>query len=305
MEDNIKGLFNMGDYMVRGLAFNDTVRAIAVDLTQTVNTAQEKHASNPTATAALGRLMTASAVMGSNLKDGQKLTLTVNGGGPLGDINAQIDEAGNIRGYVQKPHILIPPINEEKLAVANGVGKNGMLHVTLDYGLEKPYKGSVELISGQIAEDVAYYFVKSEQIPTIFAAGVLIGEEGVVRSAGGYLIQVLPDAEDEVIEELENIMKSVKPVSRLLDQGYSPEDVLSYLLKDYDLRFLEDKKEFQFKCNCNKNSLEAALTTLNEDDLNSFLDLDNTEVCCQYCSTCYTFTKEEIDNISKQARESE
>lgn len=295
----------MEDYMVRGLAFNDTVRAIAVDLTKTVRIAQEKHDSNPTATAALGRLMTASAVMGSNLKTGQKLTLTVNGDGPLGDINVQIDEAGNIRGYVQKPHILIPPVSEEKLAVANGVGKNGMLYVVLDYGLENPYKGSVELISGEIAEDIAYYFVKSEQIPTIFAAGVLIGEEGIVRSAGGYLIQVLPDAEDEVIKKLEEIIQSVKPVSRLLDQGYSPEDILNYLLKDYGLRILEDRKGFQFRCNCNKNSLAVALTTLNADDLDSFIDLENTEVCCQYCSTCYTFTREEIDKIADQVKEFE
>lgn len=295
----------MQDYMVRGLAFNDTVRAVAINLTDTVKIAQKKHMSNPTATAALGRLMTASAVMGSNLKSGQKLTLTIKGDGPLGDINAQVDEVGNIRGYVQKPHVVVPPVNENKLAVANGVGKNGMLYVSLDYGLENPYKGSVELISGEIAEDIAYYFVKSEQIPTIFAAGVLIGKEGIVRSAGGYLIQVLPGAEDEVIERLEEIMRSVKPVSRLLDQGHSPEDILNYLLKDYGLRFLEDKKEFQFKCNCSKDSLEAALITLSEDDLNSFLDLENTEVCCQYCSTCYTFTKEEIGKIANQVKEFE
>jgi molecular chaperone Hsp33 len=293
----------MKDYMVRGLAFNDTVRAIAVDLTKTVSTAQQQHNSNPTATAALGRLMTASAVMGSNLKNGQKLTLTIKGDGPLGDINAQIDEAGNIRGYVQKPFEIVEPVNEDKLAVAKGVGKNGMLYVTLDYGLDNPYKGSVELISGEIAEDIAYYYVKSEQLPTIFAAGVLIGEEGKVRSAGGYLIQVLPDASEDTIDQLEEIMREVRPVSRLLDEGNNPEEILKYLLKDYGLRFLEDNKEFEFKCNCSKDSIEAALITLSEDDLETFLDMDNAEVCCQYCSTCYNFTKDEITQIVTKVKE--
>jgi len=293
----------MKDYMVRGLAFNDTVRAIAVDLTKTVSTAQQQHNSNPTATAALGRLMTASAVMGSNLKNGQKLTLTIKGDGPLGDINAQIDEAGNIRGYVQKPFEIIEPVNEDKLAVAKGVGKNGMLYVTLDYGLDNPYQGSVELISGEIAEDIAYYYVKSEQLPTIFAAGVLIGEEGKVRSAGGYLIQVLPDASEDTIDQLEEIMRDVRPVSRLLDEGNNPEEILKYLLNDYGLRFLEDNKEFEFKCNCSKDSIEAALITLSEDDLETFLDMDNAEVCCQYCSTCYNFTKNEISEIVTKVKE--
>jgi len=293
----------MKDYMVRGLAFNDTVRAVAVDLTNTVSIVQQKHNLNPTATAALGRLMTASAVMGANLKNGQKLTLTIKGDGPLGDINVQIDEEGNMRGYVQKPYVIIEPITEDKLAVAKGVGKNGMLYVTLDYGLENPYQGSVELISGEIAEDIAYYYVKSEQLPTIFATGVLIGKEGRVRSAGGYLIQVLPDATEDTIDKLEEIMKNIRPVSRLLDEGSNPEEILKYILSDFDLRLLEDNKKFQFKCNCNKDSIEAALITLSEEDLETFLDMEDAEICCQYCSTCYSFTKEEISKIVTKVEE--
>lgn len=298
-----KGVSNLKDYGVRGLAFNDTVRAMAIDLTETVKAAQEHHSSNPTATAALGRLMTATAVMGGNLKDGQKLTLTIKGDGPLGSINSQIDDAGNIRGYVQYPHIIVEPLSDEKLAVADGVGKNGMLYVTLDYGLDKPYQGSVELISGEIAEDVANYYVQSEQIPTVFAAGVLIGKEGVVRSAGGYLIQVMPGAKDEVIDELEKVINKSVPVSRLLDQGNSPTDILEHLLADYQLRVLEGGKEFQFNCNCSKEYLKSTLITLNTDDLNSFLDSENIEICCQYCSTCYTFTKTEVEALMNNRKE--
>jgi molecular chaperone Hsp33 len=287
----------MGDYLVRALAFNKTVRAVAIDLTETVRVAQEKHESNPTASAAMGRLMTAAAVMGSTLKDKQKLTLQVKGDGPLGSINAQIDDKGNVRGYVQNPHILVEPFSEDKLAVSRGVGQNGMLYVTKDLGVKEPYKGSVQLVSGEIAEDIAYYFVISEQTPTVFAAGVLVGEEGKIKSAGGYLIQLMPDAKDSVIDELEKIVNSSESVSRLLDRGMTPEDILEYLLQNHELQFLDEKQYFRFSCSCSKDTLTGALITLGNEDLETFLDQDKTEVCCQYCSECYDFSKTEIEEI--------
>ena len=287
----------MKDYLVRAMAFNNMVRAVAINLTNTVKEAQQRHQSNPTASAAMGRLMVASAVMSSTLKDNQKLAIQIKGNGPLGTISADCDYDGNVRGHVKNPHVIIPPKSPEKLNVAGGVGNIGMLHVTKDLGFGDPYSGSCELLSGEIADDIAKYFVVSEQIPTIFAAGVLVGKEGAVLQAGGYLIQLLPGATDDIIYVLESIIGKAKPVSTLLKEGNNPQSILEYLLGEHDLNILESKNEFRFKCFCSKDYLKGILTTLGKEDLESLLDKNETEVKCQFCNESYIFLKEDIQEL--------
>ena len=294
------------DYLKRGIAFNGLVRAVAIDLTETVRTAQSKHDCAPTATAALGRLMIAAAVMGSTLKDKQQLTLKIKGDGPLGSIVANIDDAGNVRGYVDHPHELIPPKSKDKLDVAGGVGRHGMLYVIKDLGFGEPFQGTSQLVSGEVAQDIAYYYVVSEQIPTVFAAGVRLDQDLKVAFAGGYLLQLLPDATDEIIDLLEQKVKEASSVTKLMEQGMDPDQILEFLLGDADLKILPDVSTYRFECRCSKEYLASVLLSVGAADLRQLAteSTKDTEVCCQYCSECYLFSAAEIqvllDELAKE-----
>ncbi len=285
------------DYLAKGMAFNDLVRIAVVDLTDAVDVMQQHHGSLPTASAAIGRLMVAAAVMTDIIKDEQRLTLTVKGGGKLGAIHAQADAYGNVRAYADHMHIDFPLTEKGKLAVGEAVGSSGTLSVEFDYNLDSPYSGTVELVSGEIAEDIAYYFAASQQIPTVFAAGVLIGEADRVYAAGGYLIQLMPGAGEDIIDKIEKRMQEVLPMTELLRQGRTPEEIMEYLLGDEGLRILDEKKEYRFFCNCSREALRAALLSLSPEDLGELVPDEETEICCSYCSTCYVFSRSEIMDL--------
>ena len=294
----------MKDYLVRGIAFQGLARVVAVDLTNTVYEAQKRHDSMPTATAALGRLMVAAAAMSSTLKDRQKISLLVRSNGPLESIIAECNWQGEIRGYVKNPHLIIPPLTDTKLNVAAGVGQ-GMLYVTKDLGFGEPYRGSVELISGEIALDIAQYFVVSEQIPTVFAAGVLIGSEGRVKHAGGYLVQLLPGATDQIIDILEKKIEEALSVTTLLSSGYTPEKILNYILGNNDLQLIGDRTQLTFQCTCNRQYLSQVLQTLGSSELKALVDQQTTEVCCQFCNETYNFSQDDIMEILKEILKNE
>lgn len=280
----------MSDYIVRGIAANGTVRAFAVDTTESVAHAANCHNTYPVVTAALGRLLSAGAMMGSMMKgEDDVITLTIKGDGPIGSITVTADSHGNVKGFPGNPAVDIPLKRPGKLDVGGAIG-NGTLTVVMDLGLAEPYNGMVELQTGEIGDDLAYYFTVSEQTPSAVGLGVMVDTDCSVKHSGGFIIQMMPDVQDETVTKLEARLASITSVTDMMEQGMSPEDVLHTLLDDLDLKITE-KQPVQFHCNCSKERVAAALATIQKKDLQEMIDDGkDIEVKCYFCNSTYTFS---------------
>lgn len=291
----------MEDYIVRGTAADNQIRVFAATTRNMVEFARSTHNTSPVATAALGRLLTAGAMMGSMMKgENDILTLQIKAGGPINGITVTADSHANVKGYVGNPNVVIPANSNGKLDVAGAVGI-GILNVIKDIGMKEPYVGQTALQTSEIAEDLTYYFATSEQIPSSVGLGVLMNKDNTVRQAGGFIIQVMPFAEDKVIAELEERLSKVTSVTSMLDEGMTPENILSEIFGDIPLDIM-DKNSTQFACNCSRNRVEKALISVGRKELESMIsDGEPIEMNCHFCNSKYVF---EIDDLKKMLRNS-
>lgn len=292
----------MNDYIIRATAANDQIRAFAAVTTEMVETAREHHNTSPVATAALGRLLTAGAMMGSMMK-GEKdvLTLQIKAGGPLQGITVTADSQGNVKGYVGNPDVCIPANSKGKLDVAGAVGP-GFLTVIKDMGLKEPYSGQVMLQTCEIAEDLTYYFATSEQVPSAVGLGVLMNKNNTVRQAGGFIVQLMPFAEEEVISRLEQNVQKINSVTNLLEEGHTPESLLEKVLEGFDMQ-INEKMDTRFHCNCSKERVEKALISIGRKELNEMIQEGKPiEMNCHFCNTNYNFTVEELKEILRRCK---
>ncbi len=288
----------MSNQLVRAMAAGGQVRALAITATAMVEEARSRHNTWPTATAALGRSLMAAALLGATLKNDETVTLRIFGDGPLGGIIAQAGADGCVRGYVQEPHTDLPPKAPGKLDVGKAVGQ-GHLYLTKDLGLKEPYTGTSPLVSGEIAEDLTYYFAQSEQIPSVVALGVLVAPSGQVIAAGGYLIQLLPGAEEEVVRQLEANVAAVRPVSDLVEQGLSSEQILETVLAGMELQVLENRG-VGFGCRCSKERLGGVLVSLGWRELAEMAAQGGAELKCHFCEEVYHFNKAELEQLMQE-----
>ena len=288
----------MHDHLVRAITKDGFVNAVAITSREIVERARQIHKTLPTATAALGRLLTAASMMGNMQKvDDGSLTLQVKGGGPLGTLLAVSDAKGNVRGWVENPQISLLEKYRGKLDVGAAVGTDGMLTVIRDLRMKDPYVGSVELVSGEIAEDITQYFAQSEQIPTACALGVLVDTDQSVRAAGGYLIQLLPGAPEETIEKIEAGIRDAGNVTAMLDAGLDAEGLLKKVLAPFGLELLETTP-VEYRCYCTRERVERTLLTLGEKELSEIVQSGETlHVDCQFCDKIYDFTPENVQDI--------
>ena len=292
----------MNDYIIRATAANDQIRAFAAVTTEMVETAREHHNTSPVATAALGRLLTAGAMMGSMMK-GEKdvLTLQIKAGGPLQGITVTADSQGNVKGYVGNPDVCIPANSKGKLDVAGAVGP-GFLTVIKDMGLKEPYSGQVMLQTCEIAEDLTYYFATSEQVPSAVGLGVLMNKNNTVRQAGGFIVQLMPFAEEEVISRLEQNVQKINSVTNLLEEGHTPESLLEKVLEGFDMQ-INEKMDTRFHCNCSKERVAKALISIGRKELNEMIQEGKPiEMNCHLCNTNYNFTVEELKEILRRCK---
>lgn len=290
----------MKDYIVRATAGNGQVRAFAAYTREAVETARAAHNTSPVVTAALGRLLTAGAMMGVMMK-GEKdlLTLRINGDGPAKGITVTADSKANVKGYALVPDVCLPANSVGKLDVSRALGV-GVLSVVKDLGLKDPYVGQVELKTGEIAEDLTYYFAVSEQIPSAVGLGVLMNKNNTVKQSGGFIIQLMPFADEKLIDRLEEKIASMKSVTTLLDEGLTPEGILEALLEDFGLEILETCPT-QFHCNCDKKRIEKALIAVGKKELNEMIaDGKPIEVKCQFCNKGYLFDVDELREIREK-----
>lgn len=294
-------MLSMKDYIVRATAANGQVRAFAAITRETVEEARQHHGTSPVATAALGRLLTAGTMMGSMMKnETDMLTLQVRGDGPIGGITVTADSKGDVKGYVENPDVMLPPKNG-KLDVGGAVGI-GLLQVIKDMGLKEPYSGQTILVSSEIAEDLTYYFANSEQVPSSVGLGVLMEKDNTVKTAGGFIIQMMPFAEDATISQIEENLKHVTSVTELLDKGYTPEQLLEELLGNVGLE-ITDTMPTRFYCNCSKERVEQAVASVGKKDIQEMInDGKPIEVKCHFCNTAYHYSVEELKNILKRSK---
>ncbi|TVX95816.1 Hsp33 family molecular chaperone HslO [Cohnella terricola] len=286
----------MKDEIIRGTAWNGGLRVFAARTTALVSELQRRQDTFPTATAALGRTATAAAMMGVMLKGQEKLTVQVKGDGPIGQIAVDANAAGEVRGYVDHPHVHLPSNAQGKLDVAGVVGRTGLLHVTKDLGLKDPYRGSVPIISGELAEDFTLYFAESEQTPSAVGLGVLVDTDNSVMHAGGFIVQVMPDLSENQLVRLENAIAAMPHVTSLLDQGETPEGILRFLVGD-DLT-IHQTLEPIFQCNCSRERFETALLTIGRKELKNIIDEDgHAELHCHFCNEKYMFGAEELEAL--------
>ena len=285
---------NQEDYIVRAMGADRQLRLFAVTSRNLVERAREIHNTSPVATAALGRLLTAGSMMGSMMKgDKDVLTLQIQCGGPIGGLTVTADAQANVKGYVKEPNVILPPNAKGKLDVAGAVGP-GFLNVIRDIGMKEPYNGQTHLVSGEIAEDLTYYFATSEQVPSSVGLGVLMDKDNHVRQAGGFIIQVMPDTDDEVIDKLEARLGEVHSVTEMLDKGMTPEDILGYVLDGMDVEILETIPT-QYKCNCSVERVSKAIASIGKKDLQEMIDDGKPiEVNCQFCGSHYKFDTEQL-----------
>ncbi|MDO4669980.1 MAG: Hsp33 family molecular chaperone HslO [Aerococcus sp.] len=287
----------MTDRLVKGLAFNDQIRVMAVDATNTVEEAHQRHDTWSNASAALGRTLTGALLLASGMDTEDHLTVRISGNGPLGGITVSADGHGNVKGYVEHPHVSLPLNDFGKIDVFGAVGNQGTLSVTKDMGMAEPFTGQVPLISGEIAEDFTYYLAQSEQIPSAVALGTLVDTDEHILQAGGWVIQVLPFADDEVIERVEKAVKETAQVTKLLEDGLDPKAMIIKLLGEENVRFLADYP-VQFHCDCNKERFASGLHALPSEQLTPLIEEDHgAEIVCQFCGKTYTFTEAELQAI--------
>ena len=290
------------DKIIRALAHNGKVNVRCINSTNMVEEARKLHKLSPTATAALGRLLTITSLLGKEMKD-EKGTITtrIKGDGPIGNMVAVGDNEGNVKGYVSNPYVDIP-LNEKtgKLDVGGAVGKNGMLYIIKDIGLKEPYVGMTPIVSGEIAEDFTNYFATSEQTPTVVALGVLVDKNGV-KSAGGYLITLMPGATEEEITKIEEALKKADSISKMLDDGKELVDIAETVTGDSNIMYFEDDIIPKYKCDCSKEKMEKNLITIGKEELKEIIDNDRkAELVCHFCNSVYEFSLEELENLYKK-----
>ncbi|GAA6826570.1 Hsp33 family molecular chaperone HslO [Helicobacter pylori] len=285
------------DYIVKALAFDGQIRAYSALTTETVQEAQTRHYTWPTASAALGRTMTATVMMGAMLKGDQKLTVTLDGQGPIGKVIADADAKGNVRGYVTNPQTHFPLNDIGKLDVSRAVGTNGSLTVVKDVGMKDYFSGSSPIVSGEVGDDFTYYFAKSEQVPSSVGLGVLVNPDNSIKASGGFIIQVMPGAKDETITKLEDAINNMTPVSKLIDQGLSPEELLYEVLGEANVQILEELPT-QFECNCGHDKFLNAIKGLGEAEINSMIEEDHgAEAECHFCRNKYEYSEAELQAL--------
>lgn len=289
--------------LIRCITSDGLVMATALDSTDIVAKAESLHKTSAVMTAALGRLLTATSMMGNALKgEDNTITVKIDGNGPAGAIIAVADSKGDVRGYAVNPVVEIPLKENGKLDVSGAVGSDGTLFVIKDLGLKEPYNGFVPISTGEVAEDIAAYYAVSEQIPTVCALGVLVNPDLTVRVAGGYIIQLLPAAHgyEEVISKLENNIKVMKPITTLLDEGKTIEEIVKIALTGFEVEVLSEQTA-EYKCNCSRERFEAALRSLNAEELQEIADeMESADTVCQFCGSVYSFKKDEIRAMIKK-----
>ncbi len=292
----------MGE-LVRAISENGGIIALAIDSTDIVSQMERTHRTSAVVTAALGRLLTAASLMGSMLKaENDSITLRVNGGGPAGSLIAVTDYMGNVRGYVSQPIVELPLNKFGKLDVSGAVGREGTLSVVKDIGLKDPYVGQIPLVSGEIAEDITAYYATSEQTPTACGLGVLVDTDLTVISAGGYLLQLLPGVTDEEINQIEKNIQGMPPVSSMLRDKMTPEDICNRALEGFNPQVL-DKMNCKYKCNCSRERVEKALLSLGKQELQAMIDENKTQsVNCHFCNKVYRFNTNELNELLEKAK---
>ena len=292
----------MSDYIVRATAADANIRAFAVTSREMVETAREDHMTTPVMTAALGRLLSAGAMMGAMMK-GEKdlLTLRIHAGGPLQGITVTADSKGRVKGYVGNPDVCIPANSKGKLDVAGAVGV-GFMNVIKDMGLKEPYVGQVALQTSEIAEDLTYYFATSEQVPSAVGLGVLMNKDNTVRQAGGFIVQLMPFAEESTIAKLEENVQKITSVTNLLEEGHTPESLLEKVLEGFDME-INEKVPTEFYCNCSRERVEKALISIGRKELNEMIQEGKSiEMNCHFCNKNYEFTVEELKEILRKCK---
>ena len=291
----------MKDYLVRATAAGSQIRAFAVTSTEMVETARQHHNTSPVATAALGRLLTAGAMMGSMMKnDTDILTIQIKCDGPIQGLTVTADNKTYVKGYVEYPDVMLPPKNG-KLDVGGALGL-GILNVIKDMGLKEPYVGQTILQTGEIGDDLTYYFANSEQVPSSVGLGVLMEKDNTVKCAGGFIVQVMPFVEEKVLEQLEENISNIHSVTALLEQGHTPESLLQEVLKGMDIE-ITDTLPTQFYCDCSKTKIEKAIISIGEKEIKEMIDEGkDIEVKCHFCNTAYSFSVDELSALLKQAK---
>ncbi len=285
------------DYLVSAIAFQGKIRAIATATSQLVQEGCRRHQTLPTASAALGRTLTAGILFASNLKGAEKYTIRIAGNGPIGEIVVDANAFGQVRGYVHNSQVHFPANAKGKLDVARAVGTEGMVAVVKSYGSEYNFTGKTPIISGEIAEDLASYLVNSEQIPSALALGVLVNPDGTIAASGGYLIQAMPGCDDATLTKMEEVIKAAKPISTLLFEGMTPETILKNLIPEKDLNILENKS-IAFKCTCSRERTESTLKLLGKAELLDMIkEQHGADVHCNFCNEHYAFSEKDLNNI--------
>ncbi|MER2128727.1 Hsp33 family molecular chaperone HslO [Solibacillus sp.] len=284
----------MKDYLIRAIAFDGQVRAFATNTTETVAEAQRRHNTWPVVSAALGRSMTASVMMGAMLKGDDKITVKIQGNGPIGPMVIDADAKGDVRGFVTNPHVHFDLNEHGKLDVRAGVGTEGTLTIVKDLGMRDMFSGQTPIVSGEIAEDFTYYFASSEQVPSSVGLGVLVNPDNTILAAGGFIIQLMPGCEDETIDEIEKRLSSIEPVSKMIEKGYTPEQILEAVLGTGNVQVLSELP-VQFQCQCSKERFGAAIIGLGVGEIQEMIDEDGgAQAQCHFCLETYEFTKEEL-----------
>ncbi|RKD32429.1 Hsp33 family molecular chaperone HslO [Thermohalobacter berrensis] len=293
----------MKDYVLRAIDKEKNIRIFIASTTNLVEDARKIHNTTSTATAALGRTLTAAAIMGLMLKgEKDKVSINIKGDGPAKSILAVANSKGKVKGYIANPYVDLPLRKDGKLNVGMAVGKNGKISVIRDFGLKEPYIGQSNLVTGEIAEDLAQYFVYSEQQPSAVALGVLIDKDLSVKAAGGFILQVLPNIPEESLTKLEEKINNFKSISELINKGYKPEDILDDLLGDFDME-IKEKKEIKLECDCSRERLEEALISVGEEELTKILEEDGkAEVVCHFCNTKYQFDKQDLIKLIESVK---
>ena len=286
----------MKDYIVKATAADNQIRAYAATTRDLVERARQIHNTSPVATAALGRLLTAGSIMGS-MQKGEKdlLTLQIQCSGPIQGLTVTADSSARVKGYVVNPNVMLPPSDKGKLDVGKALDL-GVMSVIKDMGLKEPYVGQTHLVSGEIAEDLTYYFATSEQVPSSVALGVLMNKENTVRQAGGFIIQLMPYTDDAIIDKLEKTLKEMKPITQLLDANMTPEMILEEVLGEFGLQ-INETVPTEYYCNCSKDRVHKAISSISKKDIQEMID-DNKpiEVNCHFCDKKYIF---EVDELKK------
>ncbi|MGO3780887.1 MAG: Hsp33 family molecular chaperone HslO [Enterococcus viikkiensis] len=290
----------MSDYLVKALAYEGFVRAYAVNATETVAEAQRRHDTWNTASAALGRTLVGGLMLGATLKGEDRLTVKIDGDGPAGAIVVDSNGKGEVKGYIKNPHISLPLNEIGKIDVRGAVGTEGMFTVIKDLGLKEPFSGQTPIVSGEIGEDFTYYLAVSEQIPSAVGVSVLVDTDDSIKTAGGFMIQIMPGASDEIIDQIEARLKETARISTLLDEGQTPEEILENLLATDDVFFLETMP-VQFKCDCSKEKFASAIITLGAEQIQELIDQDHgAEAVCAFCNNKYQYSEEDLYELKQE-----